>query len=121
MAQPNRSIEVRPGKRSLNVRVGRAVLRLRKYRGLTQKELADRCGLTQAAVSQIEKGKRLSSLDVLQEISTALGRPLNELVELALLEKAEDEIHLEEFEASLREDPPDHDVPWEQVKARLGL
>ena len=45
---------------------------LRKTRGLSQVELAVRAGITQAAVSEIERGGRLPTLRTLSRLSRAL-------------------------------------------------
>ncbi len=45
---------------------------LRKTRGLSQVELAARAGITQAAVSEIERGGRLPTLRTLGRLSQAL-------------------------------------------------
>ena len=45
---------------------------MRGYRGLTLQQVADACGITNAHVSQIEKGKRSMSIGVLKRISEAL-------------------------------------------------
>ena len=41
--------------------------------GMSQKELADRCGLTQSHVSRIEAGRYSLRLDTIQHIADALG------------------------------------------------
>jgi transcriptional regulator with XRE-family HTH domain len=56
--------------------VGRLVSRERSIAGLTQAELAERLGTTQAAVSKIETGRSLASLRMLDRIARALGRPI---------------------------------------------
>jgi transcriptional regulator with XRE-family HTH domain len=56
--------------------VGRLVARERSAAGLTQTELAARLGTTQAAVSKIETGRTLASVDTLDRIARALGRPM---------------------------------------------
>lgn len=56
--------------------VGRLVSRERSVAGLTQSELAERLGTTQAAVSKIETGRTLAGVDMLDRIARALGRPL---------------------------------------------
>lgn len=52
----------------------------REYRGLTQTELAARCGLAQATIAQIEGGKRTGSVEVLKKIAEALSLDLDDLV-----------------------------------------
>src|SRR6266516_4713276 len=55
----------------LRVELGRAIRGLRRYHGLTQRELGERCGLDQSTISRLENGRvvsvRLSRvLDVLE-------------------------------------------------------
>jgi len=52
----------------------------REFRGITASELAKTCGVTAAAISQIEGGKRKSSVALLKKIATALGVELDLLI-----------------------------------------
>ena len=49
---------------------------LRHENNLTQKELAAKCGLTQANISNLEKGTSKPSIDSLKRIADALGMRL---------------------------------------------
>ena len=53
--------------------VGRNALRIRRERGLTQEQLAERCGLSQQYISGLEKGRRNPTIVTIFEIATALG------------------------------------------------
>jgi DNA-binding XRE family transcriptional regulator len=52
----------------------------RSYRGLSASDLAAACGLTPAAVSQIENGKRSPSVETLKAIAAALGVDVGDLI-----------------------------------------
>ena len=52
----------------------------REYRGLSAADLAKACGVTAAAISQIESGKRKSSVTLLQKIARTLNVDLEALV-----------------------------------------
>lgn len=52
--------------------VGDNCARLRKERGWTQEELADRSGLTQQYLSDLERGKRNPTIVTIYEIAQAL-------------------------------------------------
>ena len=52
----------------------------RKYRGLTQQELAEAAGISAAYLSQIETGKRKGKTAVLQAIARALNLDLDDVV-----------------------------------------
>jgi transcriptional regulator with XRE-family HTH domain len=53
---------------------------LRKEKGMTQEELADRAGLHFTYISQIERGLKSPSLRSLGQIADALDIPLSTLV-----------------------------------------
>lgn len=52
----------------------------RNCRGLSASDLAAACGLTPAAVSQIENGKRSPSVQTLKAIATALRVDVDDLI-----------------------------------------
>lgn len=51
-----------------------AIMKARAQMGLTQKQLSERTGISQADISRIERGTANPSLKTLQRIATALGR-----------------------------------------------
>jgi len=51
----------------------------RDHRGLTSSALAEKAGIAQAFLSQIETGKRDGTIDTLRRIAAALGVSLDEL------------------------------------------
>ena len=69
-------------------RTGQFIARRRKAIGLTQKELADRLGVTNKAVSKWETGGGMPDISVLQELSRILEVSVDEL----LSGKAEPEV-----------------------------
>ncbi|MEA3030149.1 MAG: hypothetical protein QOG13_1474 [Sphingomonadales bacterium] len=60
--------------------VGRNAARLRREAGLTQEQLAERCGLSQQYLSDLERGKLNPTVVTLYELATALGVSHVELV-----------------------------------------
>ncbi|HEX9123774.1 MAG TPA: helix-turn-helix transcriptional regulator [Actinomycetota bacterium] len=62
--------------------IGRLVVERRRQAGLTQTELAERIGTTQAAISKIETGRTLPGIDLLERVAVATGRPI--VVELGV-------------------------------------
>src|SRR5690606_35638179 len=48
------------------------VLAWREYRGMSAKELAEKAGITQAYLSQIESGKRDGTVGTMKKIAVAL-------------------------------------------------
>ena len=51
---------------------GQAIQRLRKERGLTQEQLAERAGITPNTVSRFERGTLIPALDTLVDLCNAL-------------------------------------------------
>ena len=60
--------------------VGRNAARIRRERGLTQEELAERSGLSQQYLSGLERGRRNPTVVTLYELAAALGVSHVELV-----------------------------------------
>lgn len=54
--------------------------RLRYERGLSQKELADALGVSQASIGYWEKGQRTPSIDAVKKISDYFGVSLEDMV-----------------------------------------
>jgi DNA-binding XRE family transcriptional regulator len=59
--------------------VGHRLAEIRKARGLTQQQVADRMGVTKGRVSQIEQGK-VSGQDVLARFAAAIGGRLHQAI-----------------------------------------
>lgn len=71
---------VQAGKEQLLTEViGHRLAEVRKARGLTQQQVADRMGVTKGRVSQIEQGK-ISGYDVLARFAAALGGRLHQAI-----------------------------------------
>lgn len=71
---------VEAGKQELLAEVlGQRLAEVRRARGLTQQEVAERMGVTKGRVSQIEQGK-ISGQDVLARFAAALGGRLHQAI-----------------------------------------
>lgn len=58
--------------------VGRNAARIRREKGLTQEQLAERSGLSQQYISGLERGGRNPTVVTLYELAVALGaRPVD--------------------------------------------
>ena len=58
--------------------INRTALReIRDLVGISQRELARRCGITQSAVVCLERGKNGASPEVMRKLADALGVPLD--------------------------------------------
>lgn len=62
---------------SERLRIGQRIAELRKERGLTQTQLAERCGLQQAHIARIEAGRYSVGLDTLAQIAEAMGMAID--------------------------------------------
>jgi len=54
-------------------RIGRRIADLRKNKGLTVRELSDKCGVTYQNISKIENGRYSVGIDILSKIAAELG------------------------------------------------
>lgn len=53
---------------------------IRMEKGVSQKSLGEKCGLTQQAINRIEQGQRKIDLDLLLRMSDALNVPVSEIL-----------------------------------------
>ncbi|GAB6932089.1 helix-turn-helix domain-containing protein [Calditerricola satsumensis] len=60
-------------------RLGNRIRAYRKLKGLTQKELAERLGVSVAVLGSVERGVRRPSSHLLNAIAAALQVPVEEL------------------------------------------
>ena len=66
------------------VNIGKYIADLRTEKGMSQRELAERSGLSNTEISRLESGKRLNpSPGTLKSISGALGVEYSELMRVA--------------------------------------
>jgi transcriptional regulator with XRE-family HTH domain len=63
----------------VRARLGERVRRIRLDRGMTQEEVAERCGLSYKFVGEVERGTANPSLETLDKLATALGVELGHL------------------------------------------
>lgn len=59
--------------------IGENIRKYRKEKGLTQKELAERLGVSQAMITQYENGKRIPKIDTINNIAGALEMGIRRL------------------------------------------
>ncbi len=59
--------------------IGHRLAEIRRARGLTQQQVADRMGVTKGRISQIEQG-RISGQDVIARFAAALGGRLHQAI-----------------------------------------
>lgn len=61
------------------IRFGHAVRKLRHDNGISQEELAERCGLHRTYISDVELGKRNVSLENIERIAASFDKSIVEL------------------------------------------
>ena len=76
-----------------SVRIGNFIKELRKKNHLTQKEFADKLGVTYQAVSKWENGKNIPDILLLKEISTIFQVNIDDLLNGGLTEKKVEKKH----------------------------
>lgn len=59
-----------------------AIRRIRKEKGLTQKQLGERCGIADSNIRKYESGTQNPKLETLQKISNALEVDINSLLNI---------------------------------------
>ncbi|WP_407353786.1 helix-turn-helix domain-containing protein [Luteimonas sp. R10] len=69
--------------RVLTKAFGRVVSQARREAGWTQEELAHRAGVHRTYVGDLENGRKSPTLDVVETLARAFGRPANELIAAA--------------------------------------
>lgn len=62
--------------------IGENIRRNREKRGMTQKDLAEKVGITLGAISQIEAGKTGKKFDTLRDICISLNVSADEILNL---------------------------------------
>ena len=77
--------------------VGEAIKHLRKQRDIKQMEFCKMVGITQPYLSQVEKGHKKPSLEVLEDIANAFNVPLPILFWFTVEESDVDEIKIEAY------------------------
>ncbi len=60
-------------------KIGKFISKLRKEKGMTQEQLAEKLNISKNAVSKWERGLNLPDVSIMQELCKILGITLNEL------------------------------------------
>jgi len=68
-------------KKTVQQKLGERVRQIRKNRGLSQEDLAERCNLDRTYLSGVERGLRNVSIVNIEKIAVALGIDISELTE----------------------------------------
>lgn len=87
--------------------IGKALIAIRKERGMTQKDVASQAGISNTYLSDIEKDKKSPDLNVINDICEALNVPISLLLFKAI---NEDTIQDSEKQRLVREIRPYFDA-----------
>ena len=63
------------------MKIGQNIKKYRKKKGLTQKQLAEKIGTTDSAITRYESNSREPSIETITKIAEALGIPVSKLIE----------------------------------------
>lgn len=77
--------------------LGNTVMELRERQGIKQGELAEKLGISQTYLSQIENNKKIPNISLLEKVGVELSIPLPFLFYLSLDEKDISKDKLEHF------------------------
>lgn len=66
----------------MNMAVAQAIQELRKERHISQEKLADAIDSHQVYISEIEKGKKIPSITILNNMASVFGITLTQFVEI---------------------------------------
>lgn len=72
--------------------IGESIKKNRKLAGLTQKELASKCGFATGTIQQYELGKRQPRIEQLEIIANALGMRTGDLIDSDKLTKIQSDV-----------------------------
>ena len=60
--------------------MGEIIFTLRNNKKLNQRQLAEKCGVTQQFIQMVESGKRTPSLNTAKKLAEALGVTIDDLI-----------------------------------------
>lgn len=60
--------------------MGEIIFALRNNKKLNQRQLAEKCGVTQQFIQMVESGKRTPSLNTAKKLAEALGVTIDDLI-----------------------------------------
>lgn len=103
------------GHQDLGTLVRERLRKLRTARGLTQDALCERAGISRDAVTRIEGGSRVPTIDTLERLGKALGVSVSELVHTAPLRAPKQPLAIRRVIALLEEQPAEVQAAVEEV------
>lgn len=92
------------------------ITKTRENQDLNQAELADKAGVTPAAISQIEKGHRVPTIPVLHRIANVLGVSIDYLIGKTNKSELRDLLQQDDFKSFFRGFESLDDADKEHIK-----
>lgn len=86
---------------ALNHLIGKAIAKYRKQANLSQEQLAEALGIGYEAVSRMERGVVIPTVDRLIEIAEIVGCPVTELLNQSSSRPTDEVVHLHQLLSSL--------------------
>lgn len=80
--------------------VGENIKKLRKERGLTQKQLGELCGINEANIRKYEADKQNAKIETIEKIAQALGVPIRAIKESITWEEHQNTEEVKQLEQS---------------------
>jgi len=68
--------------------IGERIRHIRRQKGMTQKQVADACGMADSAIRKYESGTQVPKIETLCRIAAALDMPITELIDSEHAEKS---------------------------------
>ena len=65
----------------VNILFGERLSKLRRLKGVSQEEFADRCGIHRTYIGALERGEKSPTLNTIEKIANALEITMKELFE----------------------------------------
>jgi transcriptional regulator with XRE-family HTH domain len=95
---------------------------LRKERGLTQEALCERAGISRDAVTRIEGGSRIPTIDTLERLAAGLGVSVSDLVQTSPLRRPKHPMPVRRVVALLEDQAPEvQDAAEEVIRALVRV
>lgn len=60
-------------------RIGEKIKQARKYKGMSQKQLAKKLGVSESFINDVEIGKRIANQNIIDRLSKVLGKEMNDI------------------------------------------
>lgn len=98
---------------------GESIKKIRKEKGLTQKQLGEKLGISQAAIGQFESNSANPKIETMQKIADALNVSLNDLVPISYEREMQEAYELSTTDYGLIEAMANHPIFSDKVREMI--